>query len=290
VEVISDLGFVTLRSYKGETNFVYATGTDIKSFSIEDKLPWDSVKEHILKIRKEHDNHDLSNPSVLFLSPSSKADMYEYEIFNVPFNVKKYHFKNIYQIDNDSTPNILNNDSSLLYDGSNLFFVIERSKELLDYAAQFFDEYGLEYVKIRSEKKMVIQRKIGRTVDQLGFELTPDTFQRMIYHVAAIKSNTNSVLLFEEPESHSFPPYIAEFANQVIDSKTNQFFITTHSPYLLDSFLQDESIAEELNIVLTWFENYETKIRVLSEEEIKQIFGNGIDIFFSIDKYITKSK
>ncbi|MEI6816675.1 MAG: AAA family ATPase [Bacteroidota bacterium] len=279
VEVISDIGFVTIRSYKGETDFVYALGADIEHFHTTQRNSDEPFVEYINRIRLHllYGEHPL--PSVLFLSPESKYDKQNGYILDNAFHVLKYHFKEIPKIEHESLP-------ELLYDGSNLFSVIERSKELSDYAGHFFEEYGLEYVKIQSEKKMVIQRKIGRTVDQLGFELTPDTFQRLIYHVAAIKSNTNSVLLFEEPESHSFPPYIQEFANKVIESTDNQFFITTHSPYILNTFLQDESIANDLNIVLTWFENFQTKARVLSQKEIEQIYGNGIDIFFNMDSFI----
>jgi hypothetical protein len=284
IEVVTDLGFVTLRHYQGENDFIYSIGDDIQHFH---KRIWldGAFEDYIYAIYRELGADSKVFPTILFLSSSSIINESNNLKRKTPWGsylpVQKYHFDHIPKINRE-------NASSLIYDGSNLYTILSMYKELADYAAQFFEEYGLDYVKVQSEKTMVIQRKTGGVVDQLGFELTPDTFQRLIYHVAAIKSNRNSVLLFEEPESHSFPPYIQEFANQVIDSEANQFFITTHSPYLLNTFLQNKFISKDLNIVLTWFEDFQTKAKVLSKKEIDQIYGNGIDIFFNIDNYIGK--
>ena len=36
------------------------------------------------------------------------------------------------------------------------------------------------------------------------------------------------------------------------------------------TFIKESSVANDLNIIVTWFENYETKARALSKEEIDQ--------------------
>lgn len=279
VEVVTDIGFVTLRHYRGIRDFVYATGDNIKPYQDIDLGIGETMGSFIDKIRPDTLKEKSSMyPFLLYLNPLSNNAFPEYAN-KALLPVKKYHFKGISKT--DSRVSVF-----LSYDGSNLYTMLDMYKELADYAAEFFEEYGLEYVMVQTEKTMLIQRKMGRIVSQLGFELTPDTFQRLIYHVAAIKTNRNSVLLFEEPESHSFPPYIQEFAKQVIDSEDNQFFITTHSPYLLNTFLQNNFIKKDLNIVLTWFEDFQTKVKILSKKEIDQIYGNGIDVFFNIDSYI----
>ena len=60
-----------------------------------------------------------------------------------------------------------------------------------------------------------------------------DTLQRVIFFKAAIASNHDAVLLFEEPEAHSFPPYITHITQEMMYRKDNQYFIATHSPFIL---------------------------------------------------------
>jgi len=45
-------------------------------------------------------------------------------------------------------------------------------------------------------------------------------------------------LIFEEPEAHSFPYYTKYLAERIaLDKNNNQYFISTHNPYLLLSIL-----------------------------------------------------
>ena len=56
----------------------------------------------------------------------------------------------------------------------------------------------------------------------------------MVFYMAAIESNRNATLVFEEPEAHAFPYYIKHLAECIaLDENKNQYFIATHNPYLL---------------------------------------------------------
>src|SRR5438552_7336635 len=79
-------------------------------------------------------------------------------------------------------------------------------------------------------------------------------------------SNENSVLLFEEPEAHMFPPYISKFTSDVIYFKTNQYFISTHSPFVINDFIEDA--RDELAIYLVGLENGETIIKKMTDEHV----------------------
>lgn len=69
-----------------------------------------------------------------------------------------------------------------------------------------------------------------------------------MFYKTAIASNQNAILTFEEPEAHSYPPYISKITTDIIYSESNQFFITTHSPYVLNEFLENR--RENLAIYL----------------------------------------
>jgi AAA15 family ATPase/GTPase len=116
----------------------------------------------------------------------------------------------------------------------------------------------------------------------LDFELIAETLQRLVFHQAAILSNENSVLLFEEPESHMYEPYILEFTNAIKNDKNNnQFFIVTHSQYVIEELLRDEESRNDTNIYLVGLENNETKIKLMSPEKSKDVYQTGLNIFFN---------
>jgi predicted ATP-dependent endonuclease of OLD family len=113
-----------------------------------------------------------------------------------------------------------------------------------------------------------------------------DTLQRLIFYKAAIFSNENTVLLFEEPEAHMFPPYIRKFNWDIVNDKGrgNQFFISTHSPFVLDALLEDA--IDELSVYLVGLKDGETTIKRLTEEELFDVRKFGVDLFFNIESYL----
>jgi hypothetical protein len=67
------------------------------------------------------------------------------------------------------------------------------------------------------------------------------------------------------------------------DEGGNQFFLTTHNPYLLLPLMKE---MDDVAIFTTWFENYETHARRLTEQELQEIADYGIDLFYNIDHFI----
>jgi hypothetical protein len=113
-----------------------------------------------------------------------------------------------------------------------------------------------------------------------------DTLQRLIFHKAAIMSNENSVLLFEEPEAHMFPPYIRKFTGDVIFRKenNNQYFISTHSPIVVEDFLADA--REDLSVYLVGLKDGQTIIKRLTDEQLDEVHDLNVDLFFNIESYM----
>ena len=65
----------------------------------------------------------------------------------------------------------------------------------------------------------------------------------------------SSVLLFEEPEAHSYGPFIYELAQHILNDKGgNQYFLTTHNTYLLLPLMQE---GQDVAVFATWFEDYQ---------------------------------
>lgn len=198
-------------------------------------------------------------------------------------DVKKYEFKSF------SAPFVENPLNYLLPPhGENFYQVLESHLELREEMQKFLIPNGLELMlDVENKRASVLQRDMAALLN-IPLYLIPDTFQRYIFHLAAIMSNWNSVLLFEEPESHSYAPYIYELAQQILnDQNGNQYFITTHNPYFLMPLLQE---TNNVAVFATWFEDYATQVRLLSTEEIQEATEYGVDFFLNLDHFIPVSK
>ena len=169
--------------------------------------------------------------------------------------------------------------------GENIYHVLETNPKLFDEVAPLLEQYGLSLVLNQENDSLLIQKKVGHRVYQLPYSLVADTLQRLIFYLAAIKTNSQSILIFEEPETHSFPPYIQHIALEIATSVSNQFFIATHSPYLFNTILE-KTQKEDVAVFVVDFEDYQTKVIHLQEEDISELMNYGMDIFFHIDEFI----
>ncbi len=177
------------------------------------------------------------------------------------------------------------NDLLLPPHGSNLISVIRKDFKFLDEISGLFEEYGLELLVDDKENSFEIQKKINRTVFKYPFSLTADTLQRMIFYMTAVETNQHTTIIFEEPETHSFPPYTRDLAMRIAASETNQFFISTHSPYMLSSLIENLPY-DKLNICLTYFKDYQTCVKILSQDETEDLINMSDSAFFNLERFI----
>lgn len=103
--------------------------------------------------------------------------------------------------------------------GYNLLSIITNYKELKNDVTAFFREYGLEIAFDKSSQTIKILQKNKDGIFLIPYNSIADTLQRIIFFKAAIASNNNGVLLFEEPEAHSFPPYMTHLTQEMIYKK-----------------------------------------------------------------------
>lgn len=107
---------------------------------------------------------------------------------------------------------------------------------------------------------------------------------RLIFYKAAICSNQNVVILLEEIEAHAYLSFISKITNCIMENGSNQYFITTHSPYVLNDFLERHS--EDLAIYLVDLCDGSTIVRRLSETEMDEVYNDGIDLFFNSEIFL----
>ena len=147
-----------------------------------------------------------------------------------------------------------------------------------------FKEYGLDIAFDKSSQTIKVIQSEDKGGILILYNPIADTLQRIIFYKAAIVSNRNSILLFEEPEAHSFPPYMTHLTQEMIYRKDNQYFVATHSPFILNDLL--ENSREEISVFNTNYSQHQTEVRKLTETELTDIYQNGVDLFTNNESYI----
>lgn len=93
-------------------------------------------------------------------------------------------------------------------------------------------------------------------------------------------------IFLEEPEANLFPPTQANLVEWLL-TKTegkhpNSLFIATHSPYILNAFIEKQEIDMTLLYTKTTDDGFMT-VKSAIEEDIQAIYDFGVDAFFNIE-------
>jgi AAA15 family ATPase/GTPase len=280
ISIDSNIGSAVLRYY--QNSYELALGPD-KEFMeiIYDLSKHSHDKEEFFSGQKHRFSNDITeNPA--FSKPIKPIYRAIYDVKNIQGRsidyrspIKRYIFSS-----KEKHPSPFSEFLLAPY-GENLYSILETNTKLYEECTHFFTKFGLDLLIDTENNKLEVQKRVGSRVYKIPYALAADTLQRIIFHFAAIETNDDSILIFEEPEAHSFPKYISMFADKVIASANNQFFIATHSPYLLTPFIE-ECDPKDIAIFICTYENYETKARALTDVEIGNIMETGIDLFYNI--------
>jgi AAA15 family ATPase/GTPase len=244
-----------------------------------------TMKNLILRLHIQTDKYDAE------FSIDEKLHMITTRLYDFDTSVKRYIFasdkpyrgvssKELLPPYGENISEVLANDIKGEGDATPLSSVIR-------WMDDEFAKIGLEYILDMSAHCIRVQRRLdGAKVFQQPYSSIADTLQRIIFYKTAIASNGNSVLLFEEPEAHAFPPYIRTITQDIINSTSNQFFIATHSPVILNDFIEYADVRKEVAIYLLSLKDGQTAVKRLSDSEVDEVYNYGEDLFFNIEKFL----
>jgi len=171
--------------------------------------------------------------------------------------------------------------------GENLLSLLLTNKALKKTVADLFSEFGLRLVFEPQAGIIKVQKEIEDVIISYPYSLVSDTLQRVVFHLAAIETNKRSIIIFEEPESHAFPYYTKFLAERIALDASNQYFIATHNPYFLMSVLE-KAPKEDIGVFITYFEDFQTKVKPLSEGDVQEVMDLDESIFFNLDRFLDK--
>ncbi|MFA7303696.1 MAG: AAA family ATPase [Methanoregula sp.] len=194
--------------------------------------------------------------------------------------IKFYRFKNIVTFPSRVSEYLLPPT------GRNLFSIILKNKSIQDEINDLFREVPFEFVLNTTEHQFNFQKKINNIIHTFPYIIASDTLRHIAFYLVALESNTKSTLVFEEPEAHAFPYYIKWLGERIALYSDNQFFIVTHNPYLISALMEKTSI-QDLNVIITYMKDSETRIVVLREDQISELMC--FDPFFNARSYIPEA-
>jgi len=124
------------------------------------------------------------------------------------FQIHPYYFsrRNSQKTDSNKADEPLrteSNNTSVLMPphGENFIDVIQHNENLREIISSYFIPYRLEFLVDATNNKIEVIKRQDGLAFKIPYELMADTLQRMIFYMAAILSNENAVLIFEEPEA-----------------------------------------------------------------------------------------
>lgn len=169
--------------------------------------------------------------------------------------------------------------------GDNLPAILLSNSEHKKWVSEFLDSKDLKLTLKPAENEIVVSKIIDNEIYSYPYFTLSETLQRIIFYTMCIKTNIGSTILFDEPDSNTFPFYTKDLAEKIALDETNQFFITTHNPYLLLSLIE-KSKEEELNICISQMKDYKTTLFVLNRAQISKVLDLSSDTFFNFDKIL----
>lgn len=169
--------------------------------------------------------------------------------------------------------------------GFNMFSIIQHYADLKQQVYELLKEYNLKIAFDKASQTLkILQGNRNNEIMLIPHSSIARTLQETIFYKAAIATNNNSILLFENPEAHSFPLYLNHFTRDMICKRDNQYFINTHSPFILNYLL--ENGREELAVFVVHYEDHETKVRKLTSNELNEVYQNGVDLFTNNESFV----
>jgi AAA15 family ATPase/GTPase len=169
--------------------------------------------------------------------------------------------------------------------GENLPSLLLSNTEYKKWVSEFLKSKGLTLTLKPTENDIMASKLVDDEIYSYPYFSLSETLQRIIFYTIALMSNKQSIILLDEPESNTFPFFTKFLAERIALDPTNQFFITTHNPYLLLSLIE-KSKQEDINVCIVQMSNYKTEASVLNSKQITEILDLNSDVFFNFDKIL----
>jgi hypothetical protein len=132
--------------------------------------------------------------------------------------------------------------------------------------------------------EILISKQVEDILYSYPFDAISETLRRIVFYKAVLETNRDAVLVLDEPEANTFPFYTKYLAERIALDESNQFFLTTHNPYVLMSIIE-KTPATDLAVFVTRMKDYRTQVQPLTGEQLGEALELGMDLFLNLDRY-----
>ena len=92
-------------------------------------------------------------------------------------------------------------------------------------------------------------------------------------------------IFLEEPEANLFPPTQSRLVEWLLDMTKGEhpcnLFVATHSPYILNAFMEKQDI--DMTLLYTRTSDGLIMVNTATEQDFQDIYDYGVDVFFNIE-------
>jgi hypothetical protein len=168
--------------------------------------------------------------------------------------------------------------------GANLPEILFSNRHFRESVATLFKAYGYRLELRPQSSEILISKQVDDILYSYPFDAISETLRRIVFYKAVLETNRDAVLVLDEPEANTFPFYTKYLAERIALDESNQFFLTTHNPYVLMSIIE-KTPATDLAVFVTRMKDYRTQIQPLTGEQLGEALDLGMDLFLNLDRY-----
>lgn len=168
--------------------------------------------------------------------------------------------------------------------GINLSALLFSDKAFRESVSTLFKAHGHRLELRPQSSEILISKVVDDILYSYPFDAISETLRRIVFYKAVLETNRDAVLVLDEPEANTFPFYTKYLAERIALDESNQFFLTTHNPYVLMSIIE-KTPAADLAVFVTRMKDYRTEVRPLTGEQLSEALELGMDLFLNLDRY-----
>jgi hypothetical protein len=169
--------------------------------------------------------------------------------------------------------------------GDNLVAVLYSNEELRQRIGAVLRSQGFRLQLRPAENELLIAKDVNEELYSYPWKSVSETIRRVVFFMAVLETNRDMALLFDEPEANTFPFYTKYLAERIALDETNQFFLTTHNPYLLSSIVE-KTPRDQLAVFVTRLDKFETRITQVPPANLPELLELDSDAFFNLDRLV----
>ncbi|MEZ0258342.1 MAG: ATP/GTP-binding protein [Chthoniobacter sp.] len=168
--------------------------------------------------------------------------------------------------------------------GANLPNLLYTHKALRESVSAFFRSKDFRLELRPQDNEILMSKDVDGVLYSFSFDSISETMRRIVFFKAALETSRDAVLILDEPEANTFPFYTKYLAERIALDTSNQFFLSTHNPYVLMSIIE-KTPQIELAVYATRMRNYRTEVRLLTPENCAEALELGMDLFLNLDRF-----